>query len=201
MRQLLVRVLCLSLLLASCAPAAGSLPSTPQGPGPATASSLTAGPPLTPILSPTHTPSTSPTPADPTGTLRSLTLEALGESSRGVPRLPEFKVSSSARYPGYYQIDLTFSINEKFTPSDTRAGAKTDVFRVLKGLFTSGQRVGEVRLDGTLPGKDSTGAPVEKVVLRAQLTKGTADSIDWQNTVWARLWELLDSSWLDPSLQ
>lgn len=139
----------------------------------------------------------SPTPAtNDSDQLRVAITDALpGESGRSVPRL------SSVRIDPTGDATIVFALRAGDTPQEIIAGGSSDMLSIFRAVYHPAL-VASVRTTtviGTFPVAGQYGVR-EWPVLRAALSRQTANRLDWDHLTATRLPEAVDIWWVYPPL-
>lgn len=105
------------------------------------------------------------------------------------------------RRPSYKSLDIIFRLNDHPLGKSWRLrAAKGDVFRVLKGLYTSGLPIADVRMDGEFP-LGTGGARRESTAVVIYMSRATAAHIAWKRidrSSESQVWKALNYARVDP---
>jgi hypothetical protein len=122
----------------------------------------------------------------------------LGSSNReGIKKVQDFTISESTE--GYI-VAIVFTIDDNLTEGFIKGGAKTDVFDVMKAVYSK-YSIKSVEMVGTFPMKDEYGNVAEKTVLKCNLAYSTASKINWGNMYKDDLFRILDYLWWHPAFE
>ena len=129
---------------------------------------------------------------------------SLGPSDRGVQRYRLAGVQRDVSHP--HQVDLTiiWSINNDLSEGTLGNGAASDVYLMLRNLYSSHLPIATIRLRGTYPVPDRHGHSRETTVMRLDLDRPVATLINregWDSLDAQALWPLVNRRYVAPDFQ
>ena len=156
---------------------------------------ITPRPTDTPKLTPTSQPTLSP--AD-TVRVRVAIEKVLGSSNRqGVKRISSFSLETGPDP----QVFVEWAINDNLTEGLIKSSAQLDVTSILEAIAKSGVKYGSVRVQGTFSMVDKSGNAQEMVVIKAVYTRATVERINWDDFLFANVYDIADTKTIHPAFQ
>jgi hypothetical protein len=128
----------------------------------------------------------------------------LGPSDRGVRRFRIDRIRSDAVHPRLRDIHLTFAINSDLSAGTVGNGAATDVYAMLRAIYTARLPIARVDLTGTYPLPDRSGRTRETTVMRLSMDRTTAEVVartGWDSLDAETLWPLVTRSYVNREFQ
>ncbi len=129
---------------------------------------------------------------------------SLGPSDRGVQRYRLAGVQRDVSHPHQVILTITWSINNDLSEGTVGNGAASDVYLMLRNLYSSRLPIATIRLRGTYPAADRHGRSRETTVMRLDLDRQVATLINregWDSLDAQALWPLVNRRYVAPDFQ
>jgi len=129
---------------------------------------------------------------------------SLGPSDRGVRRYHLAGVQRDPRHPHQLILSITWSINNDLSEGTVGNGAASDVYLMLRNLYSSRLPIATIRLRGTYPVPAGHGRSRETTVMRLDLDRQVATLINragWDSLDAQALWPLVNRRYVAPDFQ
>ena len=129
---------------------------------------------------------------------------SLGSSDRGVQRYHLAGVQREPNHPHQLILSITWSINNDLSEGTVGNGAASDVYLMLRNLYSSRLPIATIRLRGTYPVPNRHGRSRETTVMRLDLDRQVATLINregWDSLDAQALWPLVNRRYVAPDFQ
>jgi len=129
---------------------------------------------------------------------------SLGPSDRGAQRYRLAGVQRDRGHPHQVILTVTWSINNDLSEGTVGNGAASDVYLMLRNLYSSRLPIATIRLRGTYPVPNGHGRSRETTVMRLDLDRQVATLINregWDSVDAQALWPLVNRRYVAPDFQ
>lgn len=129
---------------------------------------------------------------------------ALGPSDRAVRRFHISALQSDPRHHSMWAADITWAINNDLSSGTVGNGAASDVYAMVRNVYTAHLPISTLRMNGTYPMRGAAGRSRETVVMRLEMRAAvvrTVASAGWDNLDPQTFWPLVDRLYVNPAVQ
>lgn len=129
---------------------------------------------------------------------------SLGPSDRGVQRYHLAGVHRDPHHPHQVILTVIWSINNDLAEGTVGNGAASDVYLMLRNLYSSRLPIVAIRLSGTYPVSDLHGRSRETTVMRLDMDRQVGMLINregWDSLDAQAVWPLVNRRYVAPDFQ